>query len=233
MQPAILLVSPDHGELLLDEFGRYRRDYDLVVVSDGAATAEETRRIAADVDRDIALVVVDGSVRDQHPLDLFCEVRLSVPTAKRVIVNHWDRFLDDAAALRPGMAKGKYDAYLLMPRGVRDEEFHGAITELLSDWGSTVAAPEVEAVRLVSPPDVALTVEVRDFLARTGMPYGTHRPDSDVGREIIAEFGTEVPHWPLVEVPGQRVLAPVSVREVAATTYGRPDDIDVDAVVDL
>ena len=41
------------------------------------------------------------------------------------------------------MAKGKYDAYLLMPRGVRDEEFHNAITDLLSDWGSTVADPEV------------------------------------------------------------------------------------------
>ena len=34
-----------------------------------------------------------------------------------------------------------------MPRGVRDEEFHTAIVELLSDWGSTVAAPEVTTVR--------------------------------------------------------------------------------------
>ena len=42
--------------------------------------------------------------------------------------------------LRPGLAKGKYDAYLLMPRGNRDEEFHNAITELLSDWTSTVPA---------------------------------------------------------------------------------------------
>ena len=45
------------------------------------------------------------------------------------------------------MAKGKYDAYLLMPRGPRDEEFHTAITELLSDWGSTVADPEVVSVQ--------------------------------------------------------------------------------------
>lgn len=29
-----------------------------------------------------------------------------------------------------------------MPRGVRDEEFHTAVCELLSDWGSTVATPE-------------------------------------------------------------------------------------------
>ena len=49
-------------------------------------------------------------------------------------------------ALRAGLAKGKYDAYLLMPRGVRDEEFHTAVCELLSDWGSTVATPEVVTV---------------------------------------------------------------------------------------
>ncbi len=114
-------------------------------------------------DRHYARVGGDGhrvpAVLDEHPLTVFHELRQAVPTAKRVIVAHWDRFLTDAEPLRPGLARGKYDAYLLMPRGVRDEEFHGAITELLSDWGSTVAAPEVEAVRLVSPPDVALTVE--------------------------------------------------------------------------
>ncbi len=231
VQPAIILVSPDHADFLVDEFGRYRRDYDVVAVPDGAAAADEARRLTAD--GAVALIVVDSAVRDDHPLAVFHELRQSVPTAKRVIVAHWDRFLTDAEPLRPGLVKGKYDAYLLMPRGVRDEEFHGAITELLSDWGSTVAAPEVETVRMVSPPDVTLTVEIRDFLDRTGMPYGTHRPDSEIGQEIIAEFGTDVPHWPLVEVPGERVLAPVSVREVAATTYGRPDDIDVDAVVDL
>ena len=64
---------------------------------------------------------------------------------------HWTRFTEDAVRLRPGLAKGKYDAYLLMPRGVRDEEFHTAVCELLSDWGSTVAQPEVESVRDGSP----------------------------------------------------------------------------------
>ena len=36
-----------------------------------------------------------------------------------------------------------------MPRGVRDEEFHHAVTDLLADWGSSVAAPEVDSVRIV------------------------------------------------------------------------------------
>ena len=87
-----------------------------------------------------------------------------------MIAAHWERFLADAPALRAGMAKGKYDAYLLMPRGVRDEEFHNAITDLLSDWGSTVADPEVVSVKIISPVRDALTMAIRDFLDRMGMP---------------------------------------------------------------
>ena len=85
-------------------------------------------------------------------LETFARWRTVVPTARRLIAAHWSRFLDRRR--RPcaaGLAKGKYDAYLLMPRGVRDEEFHTAVCELLSDWGSTVAAPEVETLRIVSP----------------------------------------------------------------------------------
>ena len=77
--------------------------------------------------------------------------RQVVPTAKRLVVAPWERFLEDAERLRAGLGKGKYDAYLLMPRGKRDEEFHTAVCELLSDWGSTVAQPEVATVKLVAP----------------------------------------------------------------------------------
>ena len=109
-----------------------------------------------------------------------------VPTARRLVAAHWSRFLADAPTLRAGLAKGKYDAYLLMPRGVRDEEFHTAVCELLSDWGSTVATPEVVTVRIVPPSPDALTLEIRDFLDRMGMPNRVYTPDSEVGREVLA-----------------------------------------------
>ena len=78
---------------------------------------------------------------DDDVLAMFQRMRTYVPTARRLIAAHWSRFRADAEALRPGLAKGKYDAYLLMPRGARDEEFHTAVCELLSDWGSTVRRP--------------------------------------------------------------------------------------------
>ena len=229
--PAIVLVSNDRTDLLLDEFGRYTRDYDL----HASTTFEDGCRLVKQLRADglpLALMVLDSALRDTTPVQTFGKWRQLVPTAKRVVVAHWERFLDDAPSLRTGLATGKYDAYLLMPRGVRDEEFHTAITELLSDWGSTVADPEVPTVRLVSPPGVALTLAIREFLDRMGMPNRTYDPGSEVGLEIVERYAGE-PSYPLVDSPYRDVDAPSSVREVAAAIYGRPEDVDIDAVVDL
>jgi thioredoxin reductase (NADPH) len=120
----------------------------------------------------------------------------------------------------------------MLPRGVRDEEFHNAITELLSDWGSTVADPEVEAIRIAGVADDPFVMGIRDLLVRMGMPYRVHEPDSPVGRELIEAYEGS-PTFPLVDVLGRNVIAPRSVRELAAAFYGRPDDIDESTVFDL
>lgn len=226
-----MLVSEDHADFLADEFGRYRRDYDIQAVTtsrDAEALAHEIQATGGQV----ALIVAESVLPDAHVLEAFHRWRQVVPTARRLVVAHWERFLDDAEALRPGLAKGKYDAFLLMPRGVRDEEFHTAICELLSDWGSTVAAPEVATIRVVAERPDALTLSIRDFLDRMGMPNLSYPPDSEVGREIVALYDGE-PAFPLVQTLRQGVIAPTSVREVAAAIYGRPEDIDIDTVVDL
>jgi thioredoxin reductase (NADPH) len=155
-----------------------------------------------------------------------------VPTARRVIAAHWERFLTDAPGLRAGMAKGKYDAYLLMPRGVRDEEFHNAITDLLSDWGSTVADPEVVSVKIISPVRDQLTLAIRDFLDRMAMPSRVWEPDSDAGRYVIDLYDGE-PEYPLVYALNRPPIVARSVRDVAINVYGAPTQLDLDDVVDV
>ena len=121
-----------------------------------------------------------------------------------------------------------------MPRGVRDEEFHTAVCELLSDWGSTVAAPVVESLRIVSPTNDGVTLAVRDYLDRIGVPGPGPRPrqrDRAGGPRAArrrsrrasrsSSAGTATPSRSR------------SVRDVAMSIYGRPDDIEVDSVVDL
>jgi thioredoxin reductase (NADPH) len=182
----------------------------------------------------VPMIVADSSLPDASVLEAFHLWRTVVPTARRLVVAHWDNFLTDAPRLRAGMAKGKFDAYLLMPRGVRDEEFHTAVTELLSDWGSTVADPEVDTVRIVTPVLDGLTLSIRDFLDRMGMPARVHHPDSQVGSEVLARFPdpSEVT-FPVVESMRRDPILATSVHDVAVNIYGAPSDIDVDTVVDL
>jgi len=230
-RPVILLVSDQRGEFLLDEFGRYARDYELVLAR-SSAEAEKLARGIVDGGGQVALFVTESRLPDEPLLAAFARWRAVVPTARRIVTAHFDWFREDADQLRPGLATGKYDAYLLMPRGVRDEEFHTAVTELLSDWGSSVAAPEVAIARIVAPLLDALTLSLRDFLDRMGLPNQTFTPDSEVGRAIIATAPPHAP-YPLVEVFGRPPASPRSVRELAVTIYGRPSDIVVDKVVDV
>ena len=151
--PAIIIVSHDNAAFLVDEFGRYSRDYDIRPATSARIASDISTEIEA-TGGHVAMYVADSSLfpsdapHDQaNVLAAFHTWRQVVPTAKRLVVAPWETFLQDAERLRAGLGKGKYDAYLLMPRGVRDEEFHTAVCELLSDWGSTVAQPEVATVQ--------------------------------------------------------------------------------------
>jgi thioredoxin reductase (NADPH) len=229
--PAIVLVSEQHAELLLDEFGRYARDYDLRTAHSCAEAVSATEDVTA-AGGTVALFVADSRLPDAHVLEAFGAWRTIVPTARRLVAAHWEHFLTDAEPLRPGLAKGKYDAYLLMPRGVRDEEFHNAVTDLLSDWGATVPDPEVVTVKIVSPAADQLTLAIRDFLDRMGMPSGIYDPESEVGRHVREQFPGDAT-YPLVYTPNRAAVAAQSVRDVAVSLYGAPSDFKLDEVVDL
>jgi thioredoxin reductase (NADPH) len=229
--PVILLISEENSDFLLDEFGRYARDYDVRAARSALEAGHIVKQLH-DEGLQLALVVSESQLPDDDVLHAFHKLRTYVPTARRLIAAHWTRFRIDAEPLRSGLAKGKYDAYLLMPRGARDEEFHTAVCELLSDWGATVAAPLVEAVRVIAPSRDGVTLAVRDYLDRIGIPHLVHHPDSDVGVEVLAKVEGPI-SFPVVETMDGTARAVSSVRDVAISIYGRPSDIEVDQVVDM
>lgn len=230
--PAIVLIGAEHPDELRDAFGRYEREYDVHLTRSCREAVETTHDVLAGGGT-VAMYVSESVVPDaESVLHAFHKLREKIPTARRVIAAHWDRFLADAPGLRSGMATGKYDAFLLMPRGVRDEEFHNAITDLLSDWGSTVPDPEVVSVKIVSPVRDGLTLAIRDFLDRMGMPSGFYEPDSDGGRFVLDMWEGE-PAYPLVYALNRPVVHATSVRDVAIALYGAPTELDLDHVVDV
>jgi thioredoxin reductase (NADPH) len=86
----------------------------------------------------------------------------------------------------------------------------------------------------VSPTSDGVTLAVRDFLDRIGVPHRVHHPDSEVGREILARLdGDGEPAYPVIERWSREPYSVTSVRDVAISIYGRPDEIDVDSVADV
>ncbi|HCB06817.1 MAG TPA: response regulator [Nocardioides bacterium] len=235
--PAIILVSEHYADTLLEVFYR-RYGHDYVLRSARSCTeAEKIAQEIKDSGEAVALFVSDSRLPDvQHMFEAVHRFRLVLPTARRVIAAHWDYFLHDAEELRAGLARGKYDAYLLMPRGNRDEEFHNAITELLSDWTATVPQPEVVSAKVISPAHDGLTMAIRDFLDRMGMQnsvYDPHDPHlAEFMPRLYEELGTDQPRYPVVWSPARGAIQASSVRDVARSIYPRTYDED-DEVVDL
>jgi thioredoxin reductase (NADPH) len=171
-------------------------------------------------------------------LDLMTELRDLVPTARRVCLTSRGDYGLNLPALRQALGQGRIDTYLLIPTGVRDEEFHTAITEYLSDWGWTASTPEVEGVQIIDDTGTAEVARIRDFLDRMGIPHRVYSPSSEVGRGILAEVaekdGNLAPAMPVVAagvVP--QAIAGATARDVARVVYGSPDTVDATKTVDL
>ena len=92
--PAIILVSEHHADVLLEEFqSRYQRDYDLRTAHT-CAEAEAVAQEICDAGDQVAMFVTDSRLPD---VDMIFEAihrwRLVVPTARRVVAAYWDYFM--------------------------------------------------------------------------------------------------------------------------------------------
>jgi thioredoxin reductase (NADPH) len=230
--PVILVVAtPGRSARIEAEFAnRYARDYDLRVTESAGAALALVPELTAQGSQ-VALLAVDHEV-DGGSLDLMDRLRVLTPTSRRIVLIDVGQFRPALEALRPALAQGRLDTFLLIPQGPRDEEFHTAIAEYLSDWGWSSAPPEVVSVRIVDDGIQPAVTGIRDFLDRMGLSYARHRPDTDVGRDILNEAGGDAT-LPVVLAFGREPLVAATEQAVASAFYGTPADLGEDYVADL
>ena len=77
-RPAILLASEENSEFLLDEFGRYARDYDVRAVRSAAEAAATVKGLYRE-GRQLALAVSESVLPDDEVLAMFQRLRTYVP----------------------------------------------------------------------------------------------------------------------------------------------------------
>lgn len=234
-RPVILVVAPDaHRDVLVEELSsRYGRDYDLR----SAVTFAEALSVVTGVvseGRALALLAVAPDVGGTSGIDVCTAVHALSPTTRRIVMLESGTHPNSETGerVRAAGATGRVDTYLWTPRGERDEEFHAAITDVLSDWAWTSAPPVVEGIRIVGDahsPELATLV---DFCQRMGLPFRRHHATSAEGAALILQCPHE-PAYPLVALPDGSYLVQPTLAQVGRLLWGSPDDLPDDFVADL
>lgn len=232
-QPAILLVADEQADVLRHEFSRYENDYSIEQASGLAESVTIATRLASS-QTPIALIVARYDLPDAPGLVTLDCLHALTPTSRRIVLLGWNQYRSVHGTVREALQAGRADASLTLPRGVRDEEFHTAVTELLSDWGWSSSTPVAESVRIIADDIDAHTAQLRDFLDRQGIPTRTYRTDSEAGQEALAEWRTlhddEAPELPLLTSGFTEPLARPSLAQLGALF--RPRRFE-DTVADL
>ena len=214
--PVMLLATVDDESraTLEDELRRrYGTDYEISTCSSydhARAILDGLRRW----NRDVAMVFSCFNQVDRDGLDFLRRARAVHPSTKRVVVVTWGDF-DSAGAVFGAIADGHAEAQVLRPERRRDEEFHGAVTDLLDDWHLT-RGTGFEAVRLIGRPDER-THALRDAFGRNHIPIGFYPADTPEGRRALDSLGLDDRELPVIVL---RFTNP-------PTTLVNPTDIEI------
>ena len=212
-RPVIVAVDADTDaleQIAAELRGRYDRDYRIVCGTTPSEGVEAVQAIWA-AGEQVALVLADRACTE-----LLARTRELYPRAKRGLLIPWGGWGDDetALAIREAMLYGRIDYYVLQPSTAPDEYFHRTISELLLEWQrSDPEAPR--EVTVVADPAAARTHEIRNLLARNGVPHAFHSCQSDDGRALLRNAKRVAADAPVVILANGSVLDDPSNTQLA------------------
>jgi thioredoxin reductase (NADPH) len=220
-RPVIVAVDADAEAIgrIGDELRRYERDYRVVSGGSVEAALGELEAMHDAGDR-VAVVLAargDERLRGEELLERVTDLH---PLAKRGLLIEFGDWGDEdtALAIRRAMARGHIDYYVLKPWSEPDELFHRTICEFLHEWRRATNQGRRE-LTVVAGRFSPRGFELRNLLARNGVPHAFHASDSDEGRRLIGAAGHDPSGEPIVLLPDNRVLVDPSNQELAETGY--------------
>ena len=218
MAKPILLTVDDDPEVLRaverDLRRRYAEHYRVMRAESGAAALEILRTLQKRNDA-VALFLVDQRMPQMTGVAFLTEAKNLYPNAKRVLLT---AYADTDAAIR-AINEVQIQNYLLKPWDLPEQKLYPSIDDLLADWQANVRTP-FEGVRVLGSRWSPQSFRIRDFLARSHVPYvfldvTTEPQDAEVKR-LTEALGEEAHRLPRVFFPDGTNLAEPTPAEVAA-----------------
>lgn len=227
-KPLIFAVDgeDDARARITSELQRYGRDYAVVcgASSRDALSSLETLREAGEP---VALVLAAQQLPELTGSELLARVHAIHPHAKRALLIPWGGWGDaeTAEAIRVAMALGHIDYYVLRPTKPPDELFHRVVSEFLHEWSRANLTGGRREIALVADPWSKRGYELRNLLARNGVPHSFHPSDSAEGQRALEQVGLDPAQCPVVLLPGGDALVDPS-NEQLARGYGVTTELE-------
>ena len=218
MAKPVLLSVDDDPEVLRaverDLRRRYAERYRVLRADSGAAALEALRGLKRRNDA-VSLLLVDQRMPEMTGVEFISQAMLFYPDARRVLLT---AYADTDAAIQ-AINQAKIHHYLLKPWDPPEEQLYPVLDDLLDDWLASFRPP-FEGLRVFGHRWSPRSHDVRDFLARSQVPYRWFDVEAAADqnlevRSLLVAAGAETSKLPLVLFPNGDALADPSPAEMA------------------
>jgi thioredoxin reductase (NADPH) len=226
-KPFILALDDDPAVLRAverDLKSKFSADYRILAADAPSKAMEFVQQLTARGDR-IALFLVDQRMPRISGTEFLMDALALQPDARRVLLT---AYADSSAAI-DAINKVKLNHYLMKPWEPPEQNLYPVIADLLEDWNAT-SSESFEGMYVVGTRWSPSTHELKDFLAKSQIPYRWIEPGSTSDPRIHAAIG-DSPALPVLIFPDGSVLQKPALPDVAAklglTTAPTRDFYDV------
>ena len=211
-RPVVLTVDDDPSvsrAVARDLRRRYGADYRIMRSDSGEEALQAIREVVLRGEQ-IAAILADYRMPRMNGVDFLEQAMDLVPQARRALLT---AYADTNAAIQ-AINVVDVDHYLLKPWEPPEEKFYPVVDELLEAWQREGKEPE-HKIKILGHPWSAASYEIRDFLARSMVPYRWYNIGDSDGMRLLAAAGAEAGQAPVVITRDGQPLVQPSLLEVA------------------
>jgi thioredoxin reductase (NADPH) len=212
-KPYIVALDDDTAVLRAverDLKAKFSANYRIVASDSPQKALELVSQLTTRGDR-IALFLVDQRMPHMSGTEFLTEALLLQPDARRVLLT---AYADSNAAI-DAINKVRLNHYLMKPWEPPEQNLYPILADLLEDWNAT-SQESFEGIYVVGTRWSPSTHELKNFLAKSQIPYRWLEPEATSDPRIRAAVGEELTDLPVVIFSDGSILKKPALPEVAA-----------------
>jgi thioredoxin reductase (NADPH) len=212
-KPFILALDDDTAVLRAverDLKSKFSADYRILSADSPDKAMDFVKQLTARGDR-VALFLVDQRMPRVSGTEFLMKALELQPEARRVLLT---AYADSSAAI-DAINKVKLNHYLMKPWEPPEQNLYPILSDLLDDWNAT-SRESFEGIYVVGTRWSPSTHDLKDFLAKSQIPYRWIEPGSTSDPRINAAVGELPDVTPVLIFPDGSVLQKPTLPDVAA-----------------